>query len=387
MKPKTFDFEAAVKLENYVRRRYREQLGNGVLSFYFCAFQALERAGLGLCQPITATYPELAAAGCRNPSSLKIALLALKGVLCEVEIGKAIVNGKEATRLRRFTLNELQNDEPRRKLIDYAPADARKLAEILYSRTFVYGNELTCRPSWNVLKTGRVQSSKPNIQGHSPKKRAENLCAGLKPGQVLIYADFKQAEPTIIQKAIGYPFEADPYQTAADLLGINRSEAKKKVNALAYFHDSKASLRLWNCPQAEAVFLPFAEALTAYKEKLWTIGAPRNKKRRFVNTLTGRKIEADRGNAAHRGQILAWQTQGTVADVLNAACLRILELETSKGWKLCFPEHDACYVVGTPEQATEIGQIMKDEAERLTLPLTVKVETFTAGGVVCKSEQ
>jgi DNA polymerase I-like protein with 3'-5' exonuclease and polymerase domains len=81
---------------------------------------------------------------------------------------------------------------------------------------------------------------------------------------------------------------------------------------------------------------------------------------------------------------LSWQIQGTVADILNAACLKIIELETSKHWKLCFPEHDAVYVIGTPEQAAEIGQIMEAEAARLNLPLTVKVETFGAGDVVCK---
>jgi hypothetical protein len=204
---------------------------------------------------------------------------------------------------------------------------------------------------------------------------------------VLIYADYKRAEPTLIQQVIGYRFEADPYQTAADLLGIDRDSAKKKVNALAYFSDSKTSLSLWNCPPAEAIFLPYAEALNAYKETLWTKGAPRNKKRRFVNTPSGRKIEANRGDPPHRGQILAWQIQGTVAELTNAACLKIIELEEAKKWKLCAPLHDAVYVIGTPEQAAEIGQIMEAEAARLTLPLTVKVETFSAGDVVCKSEQ
>ncbi len=384
VKQKPFDFEQAAKLEAYVRNRYRNQLSNGALSFYLCAFQSLERAGLGVCQPITANYPELAAAGIRNPSRLREVLDSLNGVLCEVEIGKAIVNGKEATRIRRYGLRELMNGEPSRKLIDCTPADARELAELLYSRTFVYGNEAACRPSWNVLRTGRVQSSKPNVQGDSKAKRAANLCAGLQQGEVLIYADYKAAEPTIIQKAIGYSFDSDPYQKAADLLGIDRDSAKVKINQLAYFPDSKTALSFWQCPTAEKEFMPYADALTAYKEKLWTIGKPRNKKRRFVHTLTGRKIEADRAARCHRGQVLSWQIQGTVADILNAACMKMVELESSKHWKLCFPEHDAAYVRGTPKQATEIGQIMGAESERLKLPLTVKVETYKARDVVCK---
>ena len=384
MKPRAYDFEQAAKLENYVRKRYPNQLSNGTLSFYLCALPYLERTSLGLCQPITTIYPKLAAAGCRNPSRLREVLDALNGVLCEVEIGKAIKNGKEATCLRRYTLRELMNGEPRRKLIDYTPADAKALAGLLAARTFVYGQEAACRPFWNVLRTGRVQSKQPNVQGDSETKRTANLCAGLKPGKVLIYADYKQAEPTIIQEAIGYRFDSDPYQTAADLLGIDRDSAKKKINQLAYFPDSAKALTFWQCPTAEKVFLPYVEALTAYKEKLWTVGKPRSKKRRFVNTLSGRKIEADRGKAAHRGKIVAWQIQGTVADILNAACLKIIELESSKHWKLSFPEHDAVYVIGTPEQAAEIGQIMDDEAARLKQPLTAKIQTFGEGDVVRK---
>jgi len=382
MKPKPFNFEQAVKLENYVRKRYRNQLSSGALSFYFCAFQTLERAGLGLCEPITKGHRKLAEAGFVSKDSVKKYLFELSGILCEVVCGCSIKTEGQATRIRRYTLRELMRGEPRRKLIDYAPADARELATLLYSRTFVYGKETACRPLWNVLKTGRIQSSKPNVQGDPEKKRVKNLCAGLQPEQVLIYADYKAAEPTIIQKAIGYSLDSDPYQTAADLLGIDRSKAKIKLNALAYTADSKTALSFWQCPPAEKVFMPYAEALTAYKEKLWIAGTPRNKKRRFVNTLSGRKVEADRGKAAHRGKILAWQIQGTVSDILNAACLKIIELESSKSWKLCFAEHDAVFVIGQPEQAEEIKDILEEEAARLNLPLTVRTETFKEGGVV-----
>ncbi len=382
MKSKPFDFEQAAKLENYVRKRYRKQLSKGALSFYLCAFQTLERAEFGLCNSITKGHRELAEAGVVSKDSVKKYLSELDGLLCEIVPGSSIKFEKKATQIRRYNLHELRNGEPKRKLIDYAPADARELAELLYSRTFVYGDNPTCRPSWNVSRTGRIQSSKQNVQGHSEKKRIKNLCAGLQPGQVLIYADYKAAEPTIIQNVMGYRFDSDPYQKAADLLGIDRDSAKDKVSKLAYFWDSKVCLSFWKCPPAEKEFMPYAEALNAYKEKLRTIGKPRNKKRRYVHTLTGRKIEAGKGESAHRGQILSWQIQGTVADILNAVCLEIIEQESSKHWKFCFPEHDAVYVIGTPEQADEIGRIMENEAARSNQPLSVKIETFGAGDVV-----
>lgn len=376
-----YDFKAAAVLENYVRKRYRNQLSNSDLSFYLNAFPALERSGLGLCKPITADYRTLAEVGLKDLSGIKTVLSALSGVLAEVEIGAPIKGGKKATRLRRFDLSELKNGDPKRKLIDTTPADARELAEILSGRTFVYGEE-TPRPFWNVLKTGRVQSAKPNLQGDPPAERVKKLCAGLQPGQVLISADFKAADPTILQDVIEYRFNFDPYEQAAALLKIDRSEAKRKINALAYYHDSKASLSFWECPQAEAVFMPYVEALTAYKAKLWESGQPRNKRRRYVHTLPGRKIEADRGKPPHRGQVLSWQIQGTVADVINAATLKAIEREPSAAWKVLFPVHDSLYIAGKPEQAAEVAVILEAEAQRLNLPLTVKVETFTAGGVV-----
>ena len=69
---------------------------------------------------------------------------------------------------------------------------------------------------------------------------------------------------------------------------------------------------------------------------------------------------------------------------LNASCLKIIEQESSKGWKLCFPVHDAVYAIGTPEQAEEIKELLEAEAARLKQPLSVKISSFKAGGVVCK---
>ncbi len=245
MAKSAYDYVEASKLEDYIRKHYRNQLSNGALSFYLTALPYLERKGLGLCAPITATYQDLVKAGFRSKSNIKTVLNALNGVLCEVVIGLPIAgeSGKEATRIRRYTLKELKNGETARRLIDYRPADARMLAGLLASRSFVYGDDAACSPAFNVLLTGRVQSSRPNVQGDPESVRIRNLCAGLEPGQVLISADYKAAEPTLIQHAMDFRFDvADPYQKAADLLGIDRDSAKQQVNRLAYSSDSVATL-------------------------------------------------------------------------------------------------------------------------------------------------
>ena len=103
MKSTPYDYPAATKLENYVRKRYWNQLSPGELSFYCNAFPHLERSGLGLCAPITASYKDMAKAGFRDPSRIREVLAALEGVLCEVLIGSPIKNGKCATQIRRYS--------------------------------------------------------------------------------------------------------------------------------------------------------------------------------------------------------------------------------------------------------------------------------------------
>ena len=105
-----------------------------------------------------------------------------------------------------------------------------------------------------------------------------------------------------------------------------------------------------------------------------------------MHTVTGRKIEANRAEPPHRGQILSWKIQGTVADITNAACVEIIERESSEGWQFCFPAHDSVYVIGTPEQAPEIAAILKQKAvDALNFPLLVEPEIY-GRDAICKSE-
>ena len=386
MKRRPYEYERAEKLENYVRRRYRSQLSNGAMRLYL-ALSYLEKQQLGLCAPITAEYPKLMAAGNIARGTVKPALEQLRGVLCEVKIGKPIKAGLEATQIRRYTLSELMNDEQSRKLIDYTPPDAKHLAELLRERSFVYGKNPICKPYWNPTIFGKIQSKQPDIHQDSPTKRAASLCAGLMPEQVLIHADFKSAEPTIIKYVLGTDFETCTYKALMELLSIGKKEAKRMVNTLAYANSAVKIVPHWT-PEAQSVFMPYAEALDNYKKRLWSIGTPRNKQRRFAHTLGGSKVVAAKGGEQiHHGQPMNWHIAGTVADITNGACLKIIEQEPSKHWKLCFPEHDAVYVIGKPEQAEEIKALMEAEAQRLGLSLPVEVEIFTADYAVLKLEQ
>ncbi len=372
-----YNYTANTRLCNYVRLKYRNQLSNGALQLYLFGMPYLEQKQSGFCLQVTANYDKIGQAACKDYSGLKKLLLELQDVLCEIQIGKPIKGGKKATIFRRLTLSELKEEKRKSKIIDKSPAHAKKLSEILESRTFVYGDTSECKPYWNIGKTGRVSSYKPNVQGDSKNDRIKNLRFGLQKGQVLFDLDIKQAEPSIIQQVLNYKFESDPYDLLAKVMGIDRQKAKSKMNMLAYANSAVDIIQYWP-PKAQDLFGDYAEALDRYKVKLWESGKPRGKQRRFADTLGGSRIYADRGQRNHRGKVLNWRIQGTVADIINTASIEIIQKEQEKGWKLLFPVHDSIYVVGKNQQQ-EFKEIIVRNAKGLGLDLLVEVKSYVVG--------
>ncbi|MBW8017739.1 MAG: hypothetical protein FVQ82_16310 [Planctomycetes bacterium] len=368
-------YDANEKLENYVRMYYREQLSNGALQLYLFGIPRLEREQSGHCRQITANYQTLGRAAFKSPTGIRKLLDELNSVLCEIVIGKPIKDGKCATVLRRYTLAELKENKRKSKIVSNKPHHATELSEILESRTFVYGDKQSCKPYWNIARTGRVISHKPNVQSDSKRDRIENLRQGLDSGYLLFDFDLKQADPSIIQHLISYRFDSDPYKKLSTITGITRAEAKHEVNKLAYCKSAVAVLKYWT-PEARATFLPYAERLDTYKQLLWINGKPKGRKRRHTETMGGTRIVADRGSRVHKGQLLCWQVQGTVADIINTACIEFFKREQSEGWRLLFPEHDGVYVAGLPEQEDKLRDVIIKTAQKLGLNLSVDVKAY-----------
>lgn len=340
--------ETKMKLHNFVRSMgYKKGIKNTALHIYFQAMPELEMLKSGLCQSTTATYVEIAEYADIAIPSIKAALDSLSP-LCEIDIGQPVAGGSQATRFRRFTIDELKSGKTYKKLKDERPQHALKLQDILNNRSFFYGaSEIT--PSWGISHTGRLCSSNPNIQSDSKEKRRQSITSGLRSGEVVFDIDYRRAEPTIIQHAAGYIFDCDPYDKLKDILDISRDDAKAKLNSLNYVSTAPESvLERWS-PVAKAEFSQYAKALQALKEKLWIDGNPQNGKRRFVKTLCGSIIESKRCDKTHRGKILCWLAQGTVADIINEVCLEVVEQEQRNGWRLMFPVHDSAYIIGKPE--------------------------------------
>ncbi len=373
---KQYNYLTNKKLSNYVRLKYQNQLSNGALQLYLLGMPYLEQKKSGFCHQFTANYDEIAKAACKDYSGLKRPLLELKGVLCKIQLGKPIKNGKKSTVIRRYTLSELKEEKRKSKIVDKDPVHAKELSAILESRPFVYGDNPECKPYWNIGKTGRVLSCRPNVQGNSKEDRVNKLRYGLQSGQVLFDFDIKQAEPSIIQHVLKYKFNSDPYDLLANINGMDRQEAKSKINMLAYAKSAIKIVQHWP-EKAQELFGPYAEALDKYKAKLWESGRPKGRQRRFIDTLGGSRVYADRGQRNHRGKILNWHIQGTVADIINTASIEIIQREQTEGWKLLFPVHDSIYVVGKIQQSDELKQVIVRKAKSLKLDLSVDVKFYT----------
>ena len=351
--------EKSDSLEQYAHRHFG--LSGASLHLYR-GMRWLERDKAGYCSRVRAGYRDIADTAGINVKSLKKALLELqeKG-LVELAIGSSIKSDRKETEFRRKTLEEIklhsiQDD-----------TDADRLARALSARSFCF-NGVSVTPMWTVGKTGRVMSSKPNIQGikGGDAARVAGLLPGLKKGQALVHADIKAAEPTILKHLLGIAQGRDLYNEFMTTTGCPRSEAKIRVNTMAYCKNSVSVFEHWP-ESAQTELGGYVQHLVSYKRKLIS----ECRKNRTVTTVTGRSIVAARGARLHAGQALIWRTQGTVADIINAACLRLLDSAS-----VVIPLHDAIYaILPTGETGLAESHIV-DRAREIGLTMEVKTEVY-----------
>jgi len=99
--------------------------------------------------------------------------------------------------------------------------------------------------------------------------------------------------------------------------------------------------------------------------------------RYYVETRAGNKVFAKPNQAPSRGQLLAWQVQGTVADILNAACLEIIDKEPEKNWRLLYTIHDGVYVAANVTDYESLWMIMTNAASKYDVRINAKVEKYS----------
>ena len=343
-------------LESYVIGHY--DLSSPTTHLY-CGMRWLERGGGGLCKLTKTTYREIAKVASIDTMSVKKSLLELqqKGLI-RLKIGCPIKSKRRKTEFTRLPLDEIKMNSIQ------GDNDGDRLSRALVVRAFSFNGNII-QPMWTSCKTGRVMSSKPNFQGINHDKRVSGLFAGLKKGQILIHADIKQADPTIIKHLLGIPKERNLYCDYMKAHGCPRSEAKKAVNILAYCRNTLAVVRHWP-EHAQIALDDYVQKLSAYKSELFA----KSRKKRSVTTLTGRVVVADKGRI-HPGQYMNWRVQGTVADIINYVCLYLIDLGIT-----VIPIHDAIYAVLPADRKIDVGQLIIDKAHEIGVPVELKTEVY-----------
>lgn len=350
----------ADSLELFVRRRVNL---SGKARHVYAALRWMEAGKSGFCRPVFAGYRTIADESAIDVTSVKSALQELQASgLCEVTIGRPIKSERQATSIRRRTLDEIKTH------FTEGDDDAHRLATELSARDFRFSGKVI-KPCWTVARTGRVCSSRPNFQGLAAPDRRAGLAAGLSRGECLVHADVRQAEPTVIKHLLRIPLERDLYQEYMDAVACSRVDAKRAINTLAYCKNTLACFTHWP-PQARTMLADYVNQLSEYKAMLFA----ESRKSRSVTTFTGRSIFAEKGARLHPGIPMNWRVQGTVADIVNATCLRLLD-----SVRIVLPVHDAVYVVIPREKAEIVKALLSERAREVGLTIQVQAESLHAG--------
>ena len=371
---KPYDCTREMRWEIWVRRNLRHHFSKKCIAFLLLALRAGERVQAGFGQPVVASYTKLAEWGLITKNTVARLLHEADGIAIEMKTGQGVIGGA-ATQLRRLSIEEMESQTIKYQLRQHTPRLAEDVAGRLRGRPIPWeGASVTLVLS--IAKTGRVLTSKPNVQGFA--NRLEKIATALPATWFALEVDYRRAEPTVLQhllKAEGLftgQWPEDVYQSLASAYGVSRDDAKGLFLRLMYAPNTRAALHNLGTLMENPLWRNIAAAIEQLKQRVWAKSKPRKGGRRFVTTLGGTRIEALKGEPPHRGKTLSWVIQGTVADALNAATNMLLDLEPSKGWRVLYPVHDSIILTAQTDCGAEVAGIMRESAAELGITTTAK---------------
>lgn len=344
-------------LDDYVRRMFTT---TRTASHLYTALRWVERErGNRFCETVFTSYRELATFARIDVKSVPSALVELQALgLIALQVGSPRLAERQGTAIARTAIESIRGvKHPQTETAAF-------LASALTGRAIMF-NGAEVRPTFTVSLTGRVGSKRPNLQGLPEAERMAGLSNDIPAGFALFCADIKQAEPTVIKHVLRTPAKTDLYAAWMTVTGAKRPEAKKQINRIAYTKNAEGCARHWpQAAQDHPELKAYVKDLVAYRDKL-AVAARKNKR---VTTLSGRAITWGSGTRPHKGNFLNWQVQGTVADIVNAACV---DLITSAAALL--PVHDAVYaVLPLSLGKNHVADLLKQKASALGLRIEVK---------------
>lgn len=330
----------------------------------------------GYCKMFVAPCRDIAKWSGRSKDSVTQAHVEIqKAGLITLSIGNPIREKKKATEIIRKSLEEVK-DHYRQ-----GDDDAHILARELNGKPYYYfGKEYITE--WGLGHTERLYSkgkkfsekkdsdNRLHIQGEPEGKRVEGLQVGLPEDLIAIEPDIEAAEPTIIKHVLGLPLNWDLYGIYREAASLGRTKKDKELikNAILrinYHPNSAAVYATWPEPARNNPMLKeYVEKLITYKEKL-NAEAKRDK---YVTTLTGRRVYREKKKNCHNGNYFCWMIQGTVADIINSVCLRLIREGICKDPK---PIHDSILAVVRKEDADKVRNYIIEAAREKGIKVVV----------------
>ena len=378
------------EIEVYARRHYPD-LSLAEHALYFDALRIHERKNGGMFKKLLKSEDEWARESGASRPTVRKALHSLQTRgLIRYTPGNNGSDGQKRKKavVRRCTIEEIKKGVDMDVLHRFVPANAEALAERLNGHGVPW-NGCTIKPRWNVAVTGRLnhKGSPMTAKGTNTKKyRLKAFRKSLRQDEVLIEADWIAAEPTVLCHALNKRGLLPPgvvpeaiYEAVQDARSVDRAEAKKSFQKLVY-----SSRRVLTIPGKWKLTSPhflrgLVDAVSTYREDLWQKGKPTTPAKdnpRFVYTLTGRKLTHDGKRRTDRGDILAWQLQGTVADVFTPVVEHVLNDEAQGRCRFFFPCHDAVYVAVKADSDYDPAAVMRQYADLAGIPLRTKTKRY-----------
>lgn len=239
-------------------------------------------------------------------------------------------------------------------------------------------------------KTGRLSSSKPNLQNiPNPEKseygkRIRNAFIA-DPGHRFVQADWSQVEPRIMASLSHDPIMTqafmdgeDVYRAIADPLNQPRSAGKLLILAMAYGvgPDKIANSLSMTMSQARQLLRDFEQrfpSLTKHKESV-VKQAARRRPVPYSTTVLGRRrflpgLLSDDFKERGSGQRQAFNhlIQGTASDAMKIALIRI-HRTLPENSRLLLTVHDEVVVLAPLEEVDETVEAVKTGMEGVRLP-------------------
>ncbi len=318
--------------------------------------------------------------------------------------------GKKTQRLRQASTRAevleqlaLEHEVPRlvleyRELAKLKNTYVDPLPELISPRT----GRLHTRLHQTGAATGRLSSSDPNLQNipiRTELGRRVRRAFTAPPGKRLIAADYSQIELRVLAHLSGDPGLIEAFRSGEDIhtrtaeavfggLGLPAAEARRRAKiinfSIIYGKTAFTLGREIGVPTGEAAAFidAYFERHAGVRELIGRIVEDARKNGR-VETLFGRQRHIPDIGAQHRQRRLAAERmavnapiQGTAADLIKFAMIRVDRALRDTGARLLLQIHDELLVEADEDEASQVGETVRREMEsvaELRVPLVAEV--------------